>query len=108
MNFKNFLLQNHWANFNQFWYKASLGEDSNEKTISYHKVYIFSSLNQLYEIIICVYRFELFSQVSDVAHGPLVEKNFNLANNLWTVSARALIFHMSIPCDKIFPWFRYF
>ena len=28
---------------------------------------------------------------------------FNLANNFWTVSARALIFHMSIPCDKTFP-----
>ena len=28
--------------------------------------------------------------------------NFNLANNFWTVSARALIFHMSIPCDKTF------
>ena len=32
----------------------------------------FSSLNQRYDIIICVYLFELFSQVSDVAHGPLV------------------------------------
>ena len=32
----------------------------------------FSSLNQSYDIIICVYWFELFSQVSDVAHGPLV------------------------------------
>ena len=32
----------------------------------------FSSLNQRYDIIICVYYFELFSQVSDVAHGPLV------------------------------------
>ena len=30
--------------------------------------------------------------------------NFNLANNFWTVSARALIFHMNIPCDKTFPW----
>ena len=30
--------------------------------------------------------------------------NFNLAYNCWTVSARALIFHMSIPCDKTFPW----
>ena len=32
--------------------------------------------------------------------------NFNLAtcNNFWTVSARALIFHTSIPCDKTFPW----
>ena len=29
-------------------------------------------------------------------------KNFNLANNVWTVSARALIFHRSIPCDKNF------
>ena len=30
--------------------------------------------------------------------------NFNLANNFWRVSARALIFHMNIPCDKNFPW----
>ena len=30
--------------------------------------------------------------------------NFNLVNNFSTVSARALIFHMSIPCDKISPW----
>ena len=59
---------------NQFWHKASLGEDSNEKTISYHKVYIFFSfLCQRYDIIICVYWFELFSQVSNVAHGPLVD-----------------------------------
>ena len=30
--------------------------------------------------------------------------NYYLAYNFWTVSARALIFHMSIPCDKTFPW----
>ena len=30
--------------------------------------------------------------------------NFNLANNFWTVSARALMFHMSISCDKTFLW----
>ena len=44
------------------------------KTINSHKVnnVIFSSLNQCYDIIICVYWFKLFSQVSDVAHGPLV------------------------------------
>ena len=30
--------------------------------------------------------------------------NFNLAKNFWTVSARALIFHSSIPCDKTFLW----
>ena len=35
-------------------------------------------------------------------------ENFKLANNFWTVSARALIFHMSIPCDKTFPWFHWF
>ena len=29
-------------------------------------------------------------------------ENFNLANNFWTVSARAFIFLMNIPCDKIF------
>ena len=34
--------------------------------------------------------------------------NFNLANNFWTVSARALILHMSIPCDKTFPWIPLF
>ena len=34
--------------------------------------------------------------------------NFNLANNFWTVSARALIFYMSIPCDKTFPWIPLF
>ena len=28
----------------------------------------------------------------------------NLAYNFWTVSARALIFHMSITCDKTFSW----
>ena len=30
--------------------------------------------------------------------------NFNIANNFWPMSARTLIFHMSIPCDKTFPW----
>ena len=29
-------------------------------------------------------------------------RNFNFAYNFWTVSARALIFHMSIPCVKTF------
>ena len=31
-------------------------------------------------------------------------ENFNLANNFRTVSARALMFHMSIPCDQGFLW----
>ena len=30
--------------------------------------------------------------------------NVNLANNIWTMNARALIFHINIPCDKTFPW----
>ena len=34
---------------------------------------------------------------------PFLE-NFNLANNFWTVSAKALIFHISISCDKAFRW----
>ena len=29
---------------------------------------------------------------------------YNLADTFWTVSARSLIFHMNIPCDKTFPW----
>ena len=35
-------------------------------------IMVFFSLNQHFDIIICVYWFELFSQVSDVAHWPLV------------------------------------
>ena len=38
---------------------------------------------------------------------PFVE-NVNLAIYFWTVSARAFLFHMSIPCDMTFPWFNYF
>ena len=29
---------------------------------------------------------------------------WNFASYFWTVSARALIFHMNIPCDKTFSW----
>ena len=43
---------------------------SNEEPINSH--IFFSSLNQRYNMSICVYELELFSQVSDVAHGPLV------------------------------------
>ena len=38
---------------------------------------------------------------------PIFE-NFNFANNFWTVSASALIFHVSIPCGKAFSWFIIF
>ena len=30
--------------------------------------------------------------------------NFNLANNFLAMSVKALIFHLSMPCDKTFPW----
>ena len=35
---------------------------------------------------------------------PVCHSVFNLAYDFWTVSARALIFHMNIPRDKTFPW----
>ena len=41
------------------------------------------------------------SVILSFRHSPW---NFNLANNFLTVVARALIYHMSIPCDKTFPW----
>ena len=86
VNFSHFhlLLQNHWANFNQTWHKASLGEGDSSllskgphpfpRRDNYEKVNQLR--NQCYDIIIalnkCVYLYELVSQVSDVAKGPLV------------------------------------
>jgi hypothetical protein len=35
--------------------------------------------------------------------GQLI-KNFNLGYNIWMVSTRVLIFHMSVPCNMTFPW----
>ena len=46
----------------------------------------------------------IFDSVSLTLEFDLLFKNFNLAYNFWTVSARALIFHMIIPCDKTFQW----
>jgi hypothetical protein len=36
------------------------------------------------------------------------KKNFNLGYNFWMVCTRALIFHMSILCDKTFSWVQNF
>ena len=44
----------------------------------------------------------------DLEVSPIFFDTFHLAYNFWTVSARAFIFHMSIPFDKTFPWFYYF
>ena len=46
----------------------------------------------------------IFNPVTLTLEFDLLFKNFNLAKIFWTVSARALIFHMSIPCDKTFLW----
>ena len=56
---------------------------SNEEPINSHEVINVFSLNQHYDIIICVYRFELFSQVSDVAHGPLFQFSIFYNHNIW-------------------------
>ena len=48
--------------------------------------------------ILCPPRSKTLTLESD----PFFE-NFNLANNFWTVSARALIFHKNISCDKTIP-----
>ena len=56
-----------------------------------------------------VYHYFLSCDLTLTLEFDLLFKNFNLANNFWTVSARALIFHMSIPCYKTFPWvYHYF
>ena len=62
VNFSHFnlLLQYHWANFYQNRHKAYL--------VKGVKVYSIEEPC----LIICVYWLKLFSQVSDVAHGPLV------------------------------------
>ena len=80
----------HWQNLKKSsspeplgWFQSNLAQSIDvwmgfnfvqRRTIYSHKDNngFFSSLNQRYDIIICVYWFELFSQVSDVAHGPLV------------------------------------
>ena len=56
---------------------------SNKEPLNSHKVnngVFFYSLNQHYYIIIC----ELFPQVSDVAHGPLVLYHFSASLKLKT------------------------
>ena len=50
------------------------------------------------------YYFFLFLPVTLTLELDPFFENFNLSNNFWTVSVRALIFHMSIPCDKSFLW----
>ena len=50
----------------------------------------------------------IFDPVTLTLEFDPVFENFNLANNFWTVSARALMFHMSIPCYKYFLWVALF
>ena len=41
-----------------------------------------------------------YSETCTVCHSVLLSETLNFSNNFWTVSARAVIFHMNIPCDK--------
>ena len=52
----------------------------------------------------CIFNFYA-PKIKDQGHIVFVLSlwNFNLANNFWTVSAKAFIFHMNIPCNKTFP-----
>ena len=72
MKFKILLLQNHKANFRDTWHehplvKGILGFTKKEHSVIIKKMIFLFSPNQPYDIIIA-----LVSQVSDVAHGPLV------------------------------------
>ena len=83
----------------------------------------FSSLNQCYNIFICVYWFELFSQVSDVAHRPPVFLNMsapcprvqkrrrrNIAFSLYELYGNVLaqealpLVPWNLKCKENFPW----
>ena len=50
----------------------------------------------------------IFDTVTLTLEFDLFFENYNLANNFLTVSARALIFNMSYPCDKNFVWIPIF
>ena len=49
----------------------------------------------------------IFYSVTMILEFDLFFENFNLANNFWIVSARALIFHMNILYDKTFSVYHY-
>ena len=49
-----------------------------------------------------------FSPVIFTLEFYLIFENLNPVQNFSTVSARALIFHMIIPCDMSFPWVSFF
>ena len=47
----------------------------------------------------------VLSVILSLRHSVILSETLTLLiNNFWTVSARSLIFHMSIPCVKTFPW----
>ena len=59
----------------------------------------------IFPVIRCFrgYHYFIFFLPVTLTLDPFFE-NFNLANNFWTVSVRALIFHMSISCHKALQW----
>ena len=65
----------------------------------------FSSPNQRYDIIICVYCFELFSQVSDVAHGSLVDLIIVFLINRYRKNIEDWIFMLNLGLYNIVVFF---
>ena len=57
-----------------------------------------TSINATNSIIV------IHGQLMDVEIRDVVFKNINLGYNMRMVSIRALIFNMSVPCDKASPW----
>ena len=59
-------------------------------------IIFFSFFNQFYDIIIYFWWFELFSQVRDVAHGPLVCSDimYLLIGNIWKKIPLSLQLHL--------------
>ena len=47
---------------------------------------------------------KIFDLVTLTLMFDLLIKNFNLGYNFQMACTRMLIFHMSIPCGKTFPW----
>ena len=68
----------------------------NHERQGFHISHVYSLLQDL------LHHATIFDLVTLTWKFDLLFKNFNLGHNLWTVGDRAFIFHMCIPCDKIF------
>ena len=50
----------------------------------------------------------IFDPVTMALEFDLLFENLNLDYKSWTMNVRDLIFHVSNPSDKTFPWYQYF